>query len=96
MFFLGALDGGCREFFGVTVDVGSWLRISNFPSSSKTGKTVNTHINQKRLQAELALLRARYNSGAVSPAVYAAIKKLETEVAWLNYNITKENESAAA
>jgi hypothetical protein len=48
---------------------------------------------QKRPQAELALLRARYDSGAVSPAVYAAIKELETEVAWLNH---KENENVAA
>jgi hypothetical protein len=51
---------------------------------------------QKRLQMELAMLRARYESGAVSPAVYAAIKKLETEVAWLSYNTTKENENVAA
>jgi hypothetical protein len=51
---------------------------------------------QKRLQAELALLRARYDDGAVSPAVYAAIKKLETAISWLDYNDAKENENVAA
>ena len=33
----------------------------------------------------LEYLRARYNSGALSPAVYQAIKKLETDVAWCEH-----------
>jgi hypothetical protein len=33
------------------------------------------------LRAELAMLRARYDSGAVPPGVYAAIKALEAALA---------------
>jgi hypothetical protein len=33
----------------------------------------------------LEYLRARYDSGALSPAVYQAIKKLETDVAWCEH-----------
>jgi hypothetical protein len=31
---------------------------------------------------ELVWLRSRYDTGAVAPAVYATIKKLEEEIAW--------------
>jgi hypothetical protein len=31
LFFLGALDGGCREFFGVTVDRGELIKDEQFP-----------------------------------------------------------------
>ena len=34
------------------------------------------------LRAQLKALRARYDSGAVSPALYAVIRKLEIELAW--------------
>ena len=34
------------------------------------------------LRSELASLRARYNSGAVAPGVYAVIRQLEIELAW--------------
>jgi len=36
----------------------------------------------QRSRAELAQLRARHDSGAVSPAVYAVIRTLEEDVAW--------------
>jgi hypothetical protein len=42
-------------------------------------------MTKKHLQEQLAYLRARYDSGAVSPAVYQAIKKLESDVAWLEH-----------
>lgn len=35
-----------------------------------------------RRRAELMLLRARYDCGAVPPGVYAAIKELETAISW--------------
>jgi hypothetical protein len=35
-----------------------------------------------KLRAELELLRARHDSGAVAPAIYQTIKQLEREIAW--------------
>jgi hypothetical protein len=35
------------------------------------------------LRSELMVLRARYDDGAVSPAIYSVIRQLETDVAWL-------------
>jgi hypothetical protein len=37
-------------------------------------------LNRKR--TDLALLRARYDSGAVNAAVYAVIKRMECDIAW--------------
>jgi hypothetical protein len=37
-------------------------------------------LNRKR--TDLALLRARYDSGAVNAAVYAVIKRIECDIAW--------------
>jgi hypothetical protein len=37
---------------------------------------------KKSSRADLALLRARYDSGAVNAAVYAVIKRLECDIAW--------------
>jgi hypothetical protein len=34
------------------------------------------------LRVQLAMLRARYDDGAVSPAVYAVVKQIETEISW--------------
>jgi len=36
----------------------------------------------KKSRADLALLRARYDSGAVNAAVYAVIKRIECDIAW--------------
>ena len=37
------------------------------------------------LRAELTLLRARYDSGAVSVAVYKVIRELEIDIAWAEH-----------
>jgi hypothetical protein len=44
-------------------------------------------MNQKieRARTELQHLRARYDSGAVSAAVYETIKNLETTISWLEF-----------
>jgi hypothetical protein len=43
--------------------------------------------NQKNqsLRLELALLRSRYDYGAVSPALYAVIRMLEIDIAWTEH-----------
>ena len=35
-----------------------------------------------RLRDDLAWLRARYDEGAVAPAVYSVVKIIEIELAW--------------
>jgi hypothetical protein len=40
---------------------------------------------ERNLRAELALLQARYDCGAVSLALYRIIRALEIELAWLEY-----------
>ncbi len=37
------------------------------------------------LRAELALLRARYDNGAVAPAVYQLIRTIETDISWAEH-----------
>jgi hypothetical protein len=37
------------------------------------------------LRTELALLQARYDGGAVSPAVYAIIRAIGTELSWFEH-----------
>jgi hypothetical protein len=39
----------------------------------------------QKLRAELAILISRYDSGAVSPAVYAVIRAIESDIAWLEH-----------
>jgi hypothetical protein len=39
----------------------------------------------ERARTELQHLRARYDSGAVSAAVYETIKDLETTISWLEF-----------
>jgi hypothetical protein len=41
---------------------------------------------KKSLQIQLAALRARYDTGAVSPAVAAIIKSIEIDLAWLEHD----------
>jgi hypothetical protein len=50
-------------------------------------------MTKQHLQEQLEYLRARYDSGAVSPAIYQAIKKLETDVAWCEHT-ARERENA--
>jgi hypothetical protein len=47
-------------------------------------------MTKQHLQEQLAYLRARYDSGAVSPAVYATIKELEKTISWLEHNTTQD------
>jgi hypothetical protein len=47
--------------------------------------TLGCNKNPQTLRAELALLRARYDHGAISDAVAATIKTLEVEVAWAEH-----------
>jgi hypothetical protein len=39
--------------------------------------------NIKQLRIQLKQLRARYDSGAIPPGVYAVIRELEQQIAWL-------------
>jgi hypothetical protein len=39
--------------------------------------------HEQALRAALEWVRARHDSGALSPAVFAVIRMLETELAWL-------------
>ena len=47
---------------------------------------------QQRLRAELEHLRARYDGGQVSPAVYQIIKELETRVGWIDHHRATEQD----
>jgi hypothetical protein len=38
--------------------------------------------DDRRLHAELRWLQSRYDDGKVSPAVFAVMKRLETELSW--------------
>jgi hypothetical protein len=37
------------------------------------------------LRSELAALRARYDDGAISPAVFAVIREIETDISWAEH-----------
>jgi hypothetical protein len=53
-----------------------------------------TATKQQRLRAELALLKARYDYGQVSPAVYEVIKQLEVKLSWSQHHHDKAAEGA--
>jgi hypothetical protein len=53
--------------------------MSTIPDNCPTVKTEQT------VRAELAHLQARYDSGAVSPAIFAANRELEIELAWFEH-----------
>ena len=38
-----------------------------------------------REKARLAALRARYDGGAVSPAIYKVVREIEIELAWAEH-----------
>ena len=38
--------------------------------------------DERKLRAELEWIRSRYDSAQVSDAVFAVVKKLETELSW--------------
>jgi hypothetical protein len=39
------------------------------------------------LRAELLMLKTRYDHYAFSPAVYAVVKNIETEVSWIEHKL---------
>jgi hypothetical protein len=41
--------------------------------------------NPSELCEQLAMLRARYDSGAVAPGIYAIIRAIETELSWIEH-----------
>ena len=41
---------------------------------------------QQQLRFELEMLRARHDHGAVSPAVHAVIKQLESQISWSEHH----------
>jgi hypothetical protein len=41
---------------------------------------------KSNIRIQLALLRVRYDCGAVSPAIYGVIKELEVEQAWRDHH----------
>jgi hypothetical protein len=45
-------------------------------------RKVDFPTHEAALRSPLAWIRARYDSGAVTPAVLSVIKMLETELAW--------------
>jgi hypothetical protein len=48
----------------------------------------------RHLRNALELLRARYDSGAVSNATYTTIKSLEREIAWIEHYRVMGKEAA--
>jgi hypothetical protein len=44
-----------------------------------------TSASTAALRSELAWLRARYDDGKVSPAVFAVIRKIETDISWTEH-----------
>lgn len=45
---------------------------------------------ERELRAELRMLQSRYDD-KVSPAIYAVIKQLQTDIAWLEQSSTGES-----
>jgi hypothetical protein len=59
------------------------------PGSGRgAGGKGNKIMRTQALRSELRVLRSRYDMGAVSPAIYAAIKQLEADIAWLEHKGT--------
>lgn len=47
-----------------------------------TELALTSNAREATLRAELRQLQARYDGGAVEPAVYAVMKRLEADIAW--------------
>jgi hypothetical protein len=43
------------------------------------------------LRGRLDQVRARYDDGAMSPGVYQAVKQIELEIAWTEYNSGRQS-----
>jgi hypothetical protein len=44
-----------------------------------------TEKSSRELRTELVHLRARYDNGAVAPALYAVIRSIESDIAWFEH-----------
>jgi hypothetical protein len=51
---------------------------------------------EKRLRAELRWIQSRYDDGKVSPAVFAVVKELETQISWAQHNAARNVRHVAA
>jgi hypothetical protein len=60
--------------------------------TNKTGRSTTMAMMNERIRDKLETLRARYDYGAVSAALYAVIKRLEIEIAWREYANKQEKE----
>jgi hypothetical protein len=47
--------------------------------------TTVEQLTEQDIRAQLAQLQARYDSRAVSPAIFSAIRLLEVEISWLEH-----------
>ena len=47
-------------------------------------------MTKQHLQEQLEYLKARYDGGAVSPAMFKVIKELEREIAWCEHQQEKQ------
>jgi hypothetical protein len=48
-----------------------------------TARNTNSPVEERDLRDRLALLRARYDHGTVPSAIFAVIREIEIELAWL-------------
>ena len=46
------------------------------------------------LRAELLMLKFRYDYYAFSPAIYAVVKNIETEVSWIEHDLWRRRAAA--
>ena len=44
-------------------------------------------MSETLLRAELLMLKSRYDCYAFSPAIYAVVKNIETEVSWIEHKL---------
>jgi hypothetical protein len=61
---------------------------NRLPTSSSVGAgedQVMHPVRPAELRGELFRLRARYDDGAVAPAIYGVIKLMETELSWVRH-----------
>jgi hypothetical protein len=50
----------------------------------------------QKLRAQLEHLRARYDHGAVDPAIFEAIKQIEVKIAWSEHHAQEQSCSTGA
>jgi hypothetical protein len=51
-----------------------------------TPKLSSTTSSTVALRSELPALRARYDDGAITPAIFAVIREIETSIAWIEHS----------